>query len=142
MKEEAAELLSHREATVTCEQSFLSMQALAEDILMVGSHINKDQWSEHTAANLAQLLEKSQKFITALKSKITQCQVNDSTNVQLTGERRLQDDTIEAGTHNNSNLTGLQLRDYQKFGVRWMMSLHDSGLNGVLADEMGLGTIQ
>lgn len=36
-----------------------------------------------------------------------------------------------------------QLRPYQQTGVRWMVQLADSGLNGILADEMGLGkTVQ
>ncbi|KAK9908903.1 hypothetical protein WJX75_004497 [Coccomyxa subellipsoidea] len=40
-------------------------------------------------------------------------------------------------------LKGGQLRSYQLEGLRWMVSLHDHGLNGILADEMGLGkTIQ
>ena len=40
-------------------------------------------------------------------------------------------------------LRGGQLRDYQLKGLRWLVALHDHGLNGILADEMGLGkTIQ
>ncbi|KAK9827652.1 hypothetical protein WJX81_004004 [Elliptochloris bilobata] len=40
-------------------------------------------------------------------------------------------------------LRGGQLRDYQLTGLRWLVALHDNGLNGILADEMGLGkTIQ
>ena len=31
------------------------------------------------------------------------------------------------------------LRDYQTKGVRWLLSLHMNGLNGILADQMGLG---
>ncbi|GAB4819427.1 hypothetical protein N2152v2_006473 [Parachlorella kessleri] len=35
------------------------------------------------------------------------------------------------------------LRDYQLKGVRWLLSLHMNGLNGILADQMGLGkTVQ
>jgi len=35
------------------------------------------------------------------------------------------------------------LRQYQRIGVEWLMSLHTQNLNGILADEMGLGkTIQ
>ncbi len=35
------------------------------------------------------------------------------------------------------------LRDYQKYGVKWLLMLYDYNLNGILADEMGLGkTIQ
>ena len=37
----------------------------------------------------------------------------------------------------------LQLRDYQKQGIRWLISMCNRGLNGILADEMGLGkTVQ
>lgn len=36
-----------------------------------------------------------------------------------------------------------KLRKYQKEGYRWLMFLHDHGLNGCLADDMGLGkTVQ
>lgn len=31
------------------------------------------------------------------------------------------------------------LRDYQQYGIKWLMTLHASGLNGIIADEMGLG---
>jgi len=35
------------------------------------------------------------------------------------------------------------LRDYQQFGLEWLVSCHASGVNAMLADEMGLGkTIQ
>ncbi|KAF8567020.1 hypothetical protein P879_05914 [Paragonimus westermani] len=40
-------------------------------------------------------------------------------------------------------LEGTVLRDYQKTGYRWIMTLYENGMNGILADEMGLGkTIQ
>ncbi|KAI9598302.1 hypothetical protein BDF19DRAFT_411022 [Syncephalis fuscata] len=36
-----------------------------------------------------------------------------------------------------------KLRSYQLDGLRWLVDLHNKGLNGILADEMGLGkTIQ
>ena len=35
-------------------------------------------------------------------------------------------------------ITG-KLRDYQILGVRWLITMHDRGINGILADEMGLG---
>ena len=31
------------------------------------------------------------------------------------------------------------MRDYQVYGLNWMISLYENGLNGILADEMGLG---
>ena len=31
------------------------------------------------------------------------------------------------------------LREYQRAGLDWLVSLHDRALNGILADEMGLG---
>lgn len=40
-------------------------------------------------------------------------------------------------------LTGAVLREYQLYGVTWLKTLHENGMNGILADEMGLGkTIQ
>jgi ATP-dependent helicase STH1/SNF2 len=36
-----------------------------------------------------------------------------------------------------------ELKNYQKTGLSWMISLYNNNLNGILADEMGLGkTIQ
>lgn len=36
-----------------------------------------------------------------------------------------------------------RLKDYQKRGLEWLVSLYDQGINGMLADEMGLGkTVQ
>jgi SNF2 family DNA or RNA helicase len=40
-----------------------------------------------------------------------------------------------------SVLTGCTLRDYQRRGLSWLISLYENGLNGVLADEMGLGKV-
>lgn len=40
-------------------------------------------------------------------------------------------------------LKGGVLKQYQMFGLNWMVSLYNNNLNGILADEMGLGkTIQ
>ncbi|KHJ43646.1 protein, SNF2 family [Trichuris suis] len=40
-------------------------------------------------------------------------------------------------------LVGGQLKEYQKRGLEWLVSLYNNNLNGILADEMGLGkTIQ
>lgn len=36
-----------------------------------------------------------------------------------------------------AGLRGLCLHDYQMHGLRWMLGLHDLGLNGILADDMG-----
>lgn len=33
-------------------------------------------------------------------------------------------------------LTGGELREYQMRGLRWMVSLHNAGMNGILADEV------
>ncbi|KAI5186166.1 chromatin-remodeling ATPase INO80 [Nematocida homosporus] len=60
----------------------------------------------------------------------------------------------EAPVYNNSILPISQgvaipsilrctLKDYQKRGLEWLISLYDQGINGMLADEMGLGkTVQ
>ena len=31
------------------------------------------------------------------------------------------------------------LREYQKDGIKWMLSLYNNNLDGILADDMGLG---
>jgi SWI/SNF-related matrix-associated actin-dependent regulator of chromatin subfamily A member 5 len=42
-----------------------------------------------------------------------------------------------------SILKGGQLKHYQMIGLNWLISLYESGINGILADDMGLGkTIQ
>jgi SWI/SNF-related matrix-associated actin-dependent regulator of chromatin subfamily A member 5 len=33
-------------------------------------------------------------------------------------------------------IKGGEMRDYQIRGLNWMISLYDSGINGILADEM------
>ncbi|VVB18281.1 unnamed protein product [Arabis nemorensis] len=40
-------------------------------------------------------------------------------------------------------LTGGKLKSYQLYGVKWLISVWQNGVNGILADQMGLGkTIQ
>ncbi|VDP85856.1 unnamed protein product [Echinostoma caproni] len=40
-------------------------------------------------------------------------------------------------------LEGTKLRDYQRKGYKWILTLYENGMNGILADEMGLGkTVQ
>lgn len=39
-------------------------------------------------------------------------------------------------------ITGATLRDYQLYGVEWLIGLYENGLNGILADEMGLGKVR
>lgn len=36
-------------------------------------------------------------------------------------------------------IKGGKLRDYQIYGLNWLISLHENKLSGILADEMGLG---
>eukprot|EP00116_Pleurobrachia_bachei_P003386 sb/3463648/ len=49
----------------------------------------------------------------------------------------------ERDTRQPQLMTGATLRDYQLYGVNWLHTLYDNGMNGILADEMGLGkTIQ
>jgi SNF2 family DNA or RNA helicase len=44
--------------------------------------------------------------------------------------------------HQPTMLSGI-LRDYQMYGLKWLVGLFDSGMSGILADDMGLGkTIQ
>merc|ERR1712048_1304865 len=44
-----------------------------------------------------------------------------------------------AGVEQSKGLVGGTLKDYQKVGLSWLLSLHQMHLNGILADEMGLG---
>lgn len=40
-------------------------------------------------------------------------------------------------------IQGTKLQDHQLYGMNWLITLHQRGINGILADEMGLGkTIQ
>ncbi|KAF8819151.1 SWI2/SNF2-containing protein [Cardiosporidium cionae] len=41
--------------------------------------------------------------------------------------------------HENSCQTDCRLKEYQKCGVHWLLTLHNADRNGILADEMGLG---
>ena len=34
---------------------------------------------------------------------------------------------------------GVEMREYQVRGLRWLVAMHDVGVNAILADEMGLG---
>lgn len=34
-----------------------------------------------------------------------------------------------------------EMRDYQLYGLNWLISLYEHDINGILADEMGLGKI-
>ena len=36
-------------------------------------------------------------------------------------------------------LKGGVMKQYQIYGLNWMVSLYNNNLNGILADEMGLG---
>lgn len=51
---------------------------------------------------------------------------------------------IKEEVHSQSSLlVGGTLKEYQLYGIQWMVSLYNNRLNGILADEMGLGkTIQ
>ncbi|KAJ2156608.1 swr1 complex component [Coemansia sp. RSA 552] len=51
-------------------------------------------------------------------------------------------DTVEHSVEQPDLLRG-ELREYQRQGLDWLVSLHQHQINGILADEMGLGkTIQ
>ena len=46
-------------------------------------------------------------------------------------------------TESPSYIKSGEMRDYQIWGLNWMIGLYENGINGILADEMGLGkTIQ
>lgn len=47
--------------------------------------------------------------------------------------------TLAASRIRLPKLPGVTLRDYQKYGARWLRYLYDHGKGGCLADDMGLG---
>ncbi|CAG98894.1 DNA translocase [Kluyveromyces lactis] len=53
-------------------------------------------------------------------------------------EVELEEDTTIL-TQSPSFIKEGKLRDYQVYGLNWLISLHESKLSGILADEMGLG---
>ncbi|KAA3678312.1 ATP-dependent DNA helicase, partial [Paragonimus westermani] len=58
-------------------------------------------------------------------------------------EKRLNDDVTEDTSDDPKTLEGTVLREYQRIGYRWIVTLYENGMNGILADEMGLGkTVQ
>lgn len=53
-----------------------------------------------------------------------------------------EEETEEVGTVLTESPSFIQqgkLRDYQIYGLNWLISLHENKLSGILADEMGLG---
>ncbi|OON14028.1 protein, SNF2 family, partial [Opisthorchis viverrini] len=58
-------------------------------------------------------------------------------------EKRVMNDTAEGSEEDPKLIEGAELRDYQRKGISWILTLYENGMNGILADEMGLGkTIQ
>ena len=58
-------------------------------------------------------------------------------------EEEHEEETFTRLTKQPSILKGGDLKYYQLVGLNWMISLYESGINGILADDMGLGkTIQ
>ena len=38
-----------------------------------------------------------------------------------------------------AEVSGVEMKDYQLVGLRWLAAMHECGVNAILADEMGLG---
>ncbi|TGZ61423.1 hypothetical protein CRM22_007980 [Opisthorchis felineus] len=58
-------------------------------------------------------------------------------------EKRVMNDTAEGSEEDPKLVEDAELRDYQRKGISWILTLYENGMNGILADEMGLGkTIQ
>ena len=53
-------------------------------------------------------------------------------------EEEEEQETFTRLTEQPPNLKGGKLKYYQLVGLNWMISLYESGLNGILADDMGL----
>jgi len=61
-------------------------------------------------------------------------------------EEMLQENLEEKGSGSSTAMLTVQppfvkgtMRDYQLYGLNWLIKLYDNGINGILADEMGLG---
>ena len=129
----------------------------------------EEMTEEQRQERLQQLLKKTENYMRTItmrirrnyqksvKGKNKKNKNNNSNNdILSTAEVRafLQtNDTTSNNNNNNNNneeaieqtqsLVGGNLKDYQKIGLRWMVSLNKLRLNGILADEMGLGkTVQ
>jgi hypothetical protein len=75
---------------------------------------------------------------------------NRTNNCEMHGDTMCNDDIGDSNSCNSDvlisdvliylcNRHNIQLYDYQIKGIKWLCSLHYSGLNGILADAMGLG---
>ncbi|CAF4441388.1 unnamed protein product, partial [Rotaria magnacalcarata] len=117
---------------------------------------------DNVYAKLLVLLERCQKYVHHLNSKIKQSMADHGHKKKT---KKHDDEEQTKSTEDDIKRTGLlkkyydmtdkdivarqpklfvgSLKPYQLAGLEWLRTLHEVGLNGILADEMGLGkTVQ
>ncbi|CAF4014183.1 unnamed protein product [Adineta steineri] len=117
---------------------------------------------DNVYSKLLTLLERCQKYVHHLNTKVKQSLAEHQQNKKIKNESKEEQTT---SAEDDMKRTGLlqkyyemsdkdiqarqpklfigSLKPYQLAGLEWLRTLHEVGLNGILADEMGLGkTVQ
>ena len=92
----------------------------------------------HGVEKLQGLLEKAGIYSSFLYSNMTE---NSTTTSSSPSSSRPSKKAKTSSSLTTDSLLKGSLRDYQKDGIQWMLTLFENGLHGILADEMGLGNI-
>jgi len=118
--------------------------------------MDADELERIRKERLEKLLKKTASFMTTLTRRVRKNfkdsddateQMNSTKSAQLSTsdvrEFLAGDNDKSAAIEQTQSLVGGTLKDYQRVGLRWMVTLNRMRLNGILADEMGLGkTVQ
>lgn len=92
---------------------------------------------------LQQLLSKALAYTTIVSGQFdSPIEVPAPKTSKKRGAEETENEVIEdsaSSVYQPKLVTGAALRDYQQTGLKWLISLYESGLSGILADEMGLG---
>ena len=103
-------------------------------------------------SKMEELLEQAETYATFLLSRTDTRKMKGRTTASAKKRRTsYEEDDSEGEVEGNptrlfqqpSSLQSGQLKEFQLYGLNWMIALFETGINGILADEMGLGkTIQ
>lgn len=81
---------------------------------------------------LKELLIKSDGLVDRLKTRMRALHGVSTLSSSSSSTSLEQSSSLKDHFQRDFQLSGAHLRDYQEKGVQWMMSLHESGLNGEL----------
>lgn len=87
-------------------------------------------------SRLSKLLKKMDRIVSSIHKMMKTVVEHRDSSVALTSFHH---EATSSSAPMNEGFNYQLLRDYQRQGVEWLLSLHMNGLNGILADEMGLG---